>query len=119
MALATAAASVVGRVTAATMAVKGRRAIEDCDYAGCEYADCGRAGCGRAGCGRDHQEVQCTSLGAGRPPLEEAASKEAAVLDHFREELIYQYRAGKLYERAKKDRRRFLDESFRSALRHV
>ena len=112
MALATAAASVVGRVTAATMAVKGWRAIEDCDYAGCEYADCGRAGCGR-----DHQEVQCTGLGAGRPPLEEAASEEAAVLDHFREELIYL--PGKLYERAKKDRRRFPDESFRTALRHV
>ena len=113
MALATAAASVVGRVTAATMAVKGRRAIEDCDYAGCEYAECGRAGCGR-----DHQEVQCTSLGAGRPPLEEAASrKPLSVLDHFREELIYL--PGKLYERAKKDRRRFPDESYRAALRHV
>ena len=43
--------------------------------------------------------------------------EEAAVLDHFREELIYQ--PGKLYERAKKDRRRFPDESYRAALRHV
>ena len=43
--------------------------------------------------------------------------EEAAVLDHFREELIYL--PGKLYERAKKDRRRFPDESFRTALRHV
>ena len=43
--------------------------------------------------------------------------EEAAVLDHFREELIYQ--PGNLYERAKKDRRRFPDESYRAALRHV
>ena len=43
--------------------------------------------------------------------------EEAAVLDHFREELIHL--PGNLDERAKKDRRRFPDESYRAALRHV